>query len=38
VQQQIPDSRLLTLDAIGHCPHVSDPDATAAAIAAFVTA
>jgi sigma-B regulation protein RsbQ len=37
VAQHIPDSRLLTLDAIGHCPHVSDPDATAAAIAAFAT-
>ncbi|MGK2868590.1 MAG: alpha/beta fold hydrolase [Mycobacterium sp.] len=35
VQQQIPDSRLVTLDALGHCPHVSDPDATAAAISAF---
>lgn len=35
VHSQIPDSRLLTLDAIGHCPHVSDPDATASAIAAF---
>jgi sigma-B regulation protein RsbQ len=37
VQQQIPDSRLVTLDAMGHCPHVSDPDATASAIAAFAT-
>lgn len=37
VQQQIPDSRLITLDAMGHCPHVSDPDATASAIAAFAT-
>lgn len=35
VQQQIPGSTLVTLDAVGHCPHVSDPDATAAAIAAF---
>lgn len=35
VQQQIPGSTLVTLDAMGHCPHVSDPDATAAAIAAF---
>lgn len=35
VQQQIPDSQILTLDALGHCPHVSDPDATAAAVAAY---
>ena len=35
VHEQIPDSRLITLDALGHCPHVSDPDATATAIAAF---
>lgn len=35
VQQQIPGSTLVTLAAVGHCPHVSDPDATAAAIAAF---
>lgn len=38
VQSQVPDSRLVTLDAMGHCPHVSDPDATAAAIAAFAAA
>ena len=31
----IPGSELLTLDAMGHCPHVSAPDDTAAAIAAF---
>ena len=37
VQQEIPGSRLVTLDAMGHCPHVSDPDATASAIAAFAT-
>jgi len=35
VQHQIPGSRLVTLDAMGHCPHVSDPDATASAIVAF---
>ncbi|WP_395308779.1 alpha/beta hydrolase [Mycobacterium sp. AMU20-3851] len=35
VQRHIPDSRLITLDAIGHCPQVSAPDATAAAIAEF---
>jgi sigma-B regulation protein RsbQ len=35
VHAHIPDSRLVTLDAVGHCPHVSAPDETAAAIAAF---
>jgi sigma-B regulation protein RsbQ len=35
VQERIPDSRLVTLDATGHCPQVSAPDATASAIAAF---
>lgn len=35
VQDRVPDSRLLTLDATGHCPHVSAPDATAQAIADF---
>ncbi|WP_304105948.1 alpha/beta fold hydrolase [Mycolicibacterium bacteremicum] len=35
VHAHVPDSELVTLDAIGHCPHVSDPDATASAIAAF---
>ena len=35
VHAQIPDSRLVTLDATGHCPHVSAPEATASAIAAF---
>ncbi|MGW0161324.1 alpha/beta fold hydrolase [Mycobacterium sp. NPDC003323] len=35
VHRHLPDSRLVTLDAIGHCPHVSDPDATASAIAVF---
>jgi sigma-B regulation protein RsbQ len=38
VHQHVPGSQLVTLDAIGHCPHVSDPDATAAAIAAFAGA
>lgn len=36
VHSAIPGSRLVTLDATGHCPHVSAPDETAAAIAAFV--
>jgi len=35
VQQRIPGSRLVTLDATGHCPQVSAPDATAAAISDF---
>ena len=35
VQQQIDGSTLVTLDATGHCPHVSAPDITAEAIAAF---
>lgn len=35
IRDHIPHSRLVTLDAIGHCPHVSDPDATARAVAAF---
>ena len=35
VHEQIPDSQFVTLDAIGHCPHVSAPDATASAIAEF---
>ena len=35
VHAQIPDSQLVTLAATGHCPHVSAPEATASAIAAF---
>ncbi len=35
VRDHIPGSELITLSAIGHCPHVSDPEATARAIAAF---
>ncbi len=38
VRDHVPDSRLVTLDAVGHCPHVSNPDATAAAIAEFALA
>ncbi|MEJ3653041.1 alpha/beta hydrolase [Actinomycetes bacterium KLBMP 9759] len=33
--EQIPGSRLVTLDAVGHCPQLSAPEATAAAIAEF---
>lgn len=36
VHAQIPGSQLVTLAATGHCPHVSAPEATASAIAAFV--
>lgn len=35
VHRHIGNSRLVTLDASGHCPHLSAPDATAEAIAAF---
>lgn len=38
VNSHIPDSRLITLEATGHCPHVSAPDATATAIADFARA
>ncbi|MDA8045029.1 MAG: alpha/beta hydrolase [Actinomycetota bacterium] len=36
VAQTIADSQLVLLDATGHCPNLSAPDATSAAIAAFV--
>src|SRR5579875_1927088 len=36
VAQAIPGSELAVLDATGHCPNLSAPDATAAAIADFV--
>jgi sigma-B regulation protein RsbQ len=32
---QMPGSRLVTLDATGHCPQLSAPRATAATIAEF---
>ncbi|UTT50345.1 MULTISPECIES: alpha/beta hydrolase [Rhodococcus] len=35
VHEQIPGSELVTLDATGHCPQLSAPEETAAAIAAF---
>jgi sigma-B regulation protein RsbQ len=35
VRDQIADATLVTLDAVGHCPQLSDPEPTAAAIAAF---
>jgi len=36
VAAAIPDSKLVMLDATGHCPNLSAPNATAAAIADFV--
>lgn len=36
VHARIPGSRLVTLDATGHCPQLSAPEATTAAIAEFV--
>jgi sigma-B regulation protein RsbQ len=38
VHEQIDGSVLVTLDATGHCPQLSAPEATAAAIAAFAGA
>ncbi len=38
VHDAIEGSTLVTLDASGHCPHVSHPDDTAAAVLAFVVA
>ncbi|MFJ4842371.1 alpha/beta fold hydrolase [Streptomyces sp. NPDC088746] len=36
VHEAIPGSRLVTLDATGHCPQLSAPEATVTAIADFV--
>jgi sigma-B regulation protein RsbQ len=36
VAARVPEAELVVLDATGHCPNLSAPDATAAAIAAFV--
>ncbi|MFF8731581.1 alpha/beta fold hydrolase [Streptomyces sp. NPDC015171] len=36
VHQAIPGSTLLTLDATGHCPHLSAPEATNGAIRSFL--
>jgi sigma-B regulation protein RsbQ len=38
VHDQIPGSTLVTLAATGHCPQLSAPDATLAAIASFASA
>jgi sigma-B regulation protein RsbQ len=37
VHAAIPGSELVTLNATGHCPQLSAPEATAAAIRAFVS-
>jgi sigma-B regulation protein RsbQ len=36
MQRNLPGSKLVTLDASGHCPNLSAPEATIAAIKAFV--
>lgn len=38
VQARIPGSRLVTLNATGHCPQLAAPEETAAAITDFVEA
>ncbi|GHD42501.1 alpha/beta fold hydrolase [Streptomyces galbus] len=38
VHRSIPGSTLVTLEATGHCPHLSAPEATNAAIRSFLTA
>lgn len=38
VHAAIPGSRLVTLDATGHCPQLSAPEATAEAITEFIGA
>jgi sigma-B regulation protein RsbQ len=37
VHHQVPNSRLVVLRATGHCPHVSEPEETIAAIKSFLT-
>jgi sigma-B regulation protein RsbQ len=36
VRDHLPDAQLVLLNATGHCPHLSAPDETAAAIEAFL--
>ena len=36
VHRHLPDSRLVVLDATGHCPHLSAPEQTVAAIREFL--
>ncbi|MFF8583944.1 alpha/beta fold hydrolase [Streptomyces althioticus] len=37
VHASVPGSELVTLDAVGHCPQLSAPEATASAVRAFLT-
>jgi sigma-B regulation protein RsbQ len=36
VHEALPDSTMVLLDAVGHCPNLSAPEATTRAIADFV--
>jgi sigma-B regulation protein RsbQ len=36
VHAHIPDSRLVLMEATGHCPHLSAPEETIAAIRAYL--
>ena len=36
VHERLPNSRLTVLDATGHCPHLSDPETTIAAMQSFL--
>ncbi|MDQ3726064.1 MAG: alpha/beta hydrolase, partial [Actinomycetota bacterium] len=36
VEREMPDARLVMLDAVGHCPNLSAPEETAAAIEEFL--
>jgi sigma-B regulation protein RsbQ len=38
VQRELPDAELVLLDATGHCPNLSSPEQTIAAIEAFLVA
>ena len=38
VANRLPDGRLVVLDAVGHCPNLSAPEETVAAIRAFLAA
>jgi sigma-B regulation protein RsbQ len=38
VHEQLPSSEFVQLEATGHCPNLSAPEETAAAIAAFLRA
>lgn len=38
VQRQLPDGRLVVLDAAGHCPHMTHPELTIAALREFLAA